>query len=95
MAPITVKSKENWTGTDIANELRIVQEKLGTVIYAVTDGGSTLSLFLLKEIEIIGNQKIIQFRMNIQNKKLELIEWIAQMSDTNIISKMDKMRKTY
>ncbi|MCX6225276.1 MAG: hypothetical protein NTV01_11110 [Bacteroidia bacterium] len=33
--------------------------------------------------------------MNIQTKKLELIEWIAQMSDTNIISKMDKMRKTY
>jgi len=33
--------------------------------------------------------------MNIQNKKLELIEWIAQMSDANIISRMDKMRKTY
>jgi len=33
--------------------------------------------------------------MNIQIKKLELIEWIAQMSDTNIISKMDKLRKTY
>jgi uncharacterized protein YnzC (UPF0291/DUF896 family) len=33
--------------------------------------------------------------MNIQIKKLELIEWIAQMSDTNIISKMDKIRKTY
>jgi hypothetical protein len=33
--------------------------------------------------------------MNIQNKKLELIEWIAQMSDANIISKMDKMRKAY
>lgn len=33
--------------------------------------------------------------MNLQIKKLELIEWIAQMSDTNIISKMDKIRKTY
>ena len=33
--------------------------------------------------------------MNIQIKKLELIEWIAQMSDANIISKMDKIRKTY
>ena len=33
--------------------------------------------------------------MNIQIKKLELIEWIAQMNDTNIISKMDKIRKTY
>jgi hypothetical protein len=42
MVPITVKSKEHWTGKDIANELRIVQEKLGKVIYAVTDGGSTL-----------------------------------------------------
>jgi len=33
--------------------------------------------------------------MNIQIMKLELIEWIAQISDTNIISKMDKIRKTY
>lgn len=33
--------------------------------------------------------------MSIQIKKLELIEWIAQMSDANIISKMDKLRKTY
>jgi predicted transcriptional regulator len=33
--------------------------------------------------------------MDIQVKKLELIEWIAQISDVNIISKMDKIRKTY
>jgi len=33
--------------------------------------------------------------MNIQIKKLELIEWIAQISDTNIISRMDKIRRTY
>ncbi|OFX32623.1 MAG: hypothetical protein A2X08_08795 [Bacteroidetes bacterium GWA2_32_17] len=33
--------------------------------------------------------------MNIQVAKLELIEWITQISDTNIISKMDKIRKTY
>ncbi len=33
--------------------------------------------------------------MDIQVKKLELIEWIAQISDVNIISKMDKIRRTY
>jgi len=33
--------------------------------------------------------------MNIQVKKLELIEWIAQMSDENIINKMNKIRETY
>lgn len=33
--------------------------------------------------------------MDIQEKKLELIEWIAQISDSNIISKMDKIRRTY
>lgn len=33
--------------------------------------------------------------MDIQVKKLELIEWIAQISDSNIISKMDKIRKSY
>lgn len=33
--------------------------------------------------------------MDIQIKKIELIEWIAQISDNNIISKMDKIRRTY
>ena len=33
--------------------------------------------------------------MNIQIKKLELIEWIAQINDSNLISWIDKMRKTY
>jgi len=33
--------------------------------------------------------------MDIQVKKLELIKWIAQISDSNIISKMDKIRRTY
>ncbi len=42
MVPITVKSKEHWTGPDIAHELGIAKEKLGTIIYAVTDSGSTL-----------------------------------------------------
>lgn len=42
MKPITVKSKENWTGQDIADELKIVKEQLGTVIYAVTDACSSL-----------------------------------------------------
>ena len=51
MEPITVKSKERWTGQDIANELKIVEEKLGTIIYAVTDSGSTIK-YGLKEVEI-------------------------------------------
>ncbi|MFH1005422.1 MAG: hypothetical protein V1781_08040 [Bacteroidota bacterium] len=33
--------------------------------------------------------------MDIQVKKLKLIEWIAQINDINIISKMDKIRRTY
>ena len=33
--------------------------------------------------------------MDMQVKKLELIEWIAQISDIKIISKMDKIRRTY
>lgn len=51
MEPITVKSKERWTGQDIANELKIVKEKLGTIIYAVTDGGITLK-YGLKDVGI-------------------------------------------
>ncbi len=42
MEPITVKSREKWTGEDIANELEIVKTKLGGVKYAVTDAGSNL-----------------------------------------------------
>ena len=33
--------------------------------------------------------------MDIQFKKLELIEWFAQITDSNIISKMEKIRKKY
>ena len=51
MEPITVKSKERWTGQDIADELKIVKEKLGTIIYAVTDGGLTLK-YGLKDVDI-------------------------------------------
>ncbi|NEW83947.1 MAG: hypothetical protein GZ094_16485 [Mariniphaga sp.] len=33
--------------------------------------------------------------MDIQLKKLELIEWIAQISDVHVITKMDKIRRSY
>jgi hypothetical protein len=42
MEPLLVKSRERWAGGDISKELNIIKEKLGTVIYAVTDGGSSL-----------------------------------------------------
>jgi hypothetical protein len=42
MEPIIVKSKKSWTGEDIAKELIICKEKVGGVIYATTDGGSTI-----------------------------------------------------
>jgi len=51
MEPIIVKSKEKWTGEDIANELEIVKKNLGKVKYAVTDAGSTLKKGL-KEAKI-------------------------------------------
>lgn len=42
MEPIVVKSKKSWTGEDIAKELDICKEKVGGIIYATTDGGSTI-----------------------------------------------------
>lgn len=42
MEPILVKSSEKWTKENIAKELKIIKKKLGTVIYAVTDAGSSL-----------------------------------------------------
>lgn len=48
MVPVLVKSKEKWTGDDIAHELRHVRQLLGSVIYAVTDACSTLKSGLKK-----------------------------------------------
>jgi hypothetical protein len=42
MEPLLVKSRERWAGSDISKELNIIKEKLGTGVYAVTDGGSPL-----------------------------------------------------
>lgn len=42
MEPIVVKSREKWSGQDIAQELETVKSKLGTIKYAVTDSGTSL-----------------------------------------------------
>lgn len=42
LKPILVKSKEKWTGDEIAKELKTVKKQLGEILYAVTDAGSTL-----------------------------------------------------
>jgi len=42
LKPLLVKSKEKWTGEDIAEQLRIVEKQVGKILYAVTDSGSTL-----------------------------------------------------
>lgn len=48
MVPVLVKSRESWKGNDVAHELEGVKKQLGTVIYAVTDAGSTLKCGLKK-----------------------------------------------
>jgi hypothetical protein len=42
MTPLVVKSKESWTGEDISAEIAYCKEELGSIIYASTDGSSTL-----------------------------------------------------
>ena len=42
MEPILVKSRERWAGSDITKELDKIKNTLGTILYAVTDGGSSL-----------------------------------------------------
>lgn len=46
MEPMLVKSKERWTGNDISKELERIKEELGTVVYAVTDGGEHLKTWI-------------------------------------------------
>ncbi len=48
MKPLVVKSKKSWTGKAIAEELEKSKELVGSVLYATTDGGSTIKngLFL-------------------------------------------------
>jgi len=54
MEPILVKSKKTWTGEDISKELEICKDKVGGVIYATTDGGSSIK----KGLRLSGIQHI-------------------------------------
>lgn len=51
LEPLLVKSKENWTGDMIAEQLGIVKKRIGNILYAVTDSGSALKKGL-REAEI-------------------------------------------
>jgi hypothetical protein len=42
MEPIILKSKKKWTGEDIAEVLKTCKKLVGAVLYATTDGNSTL-----------------------------------------------------
>ncbi|MDR0603761.1 MAG: hypothetical protein LBG80_05600 [Bacteroidales bacterium] len=42
MTPLVVKSRESWTGEDIFAEIEYCKQQLGKIIYATTDGSSTL-----------------------------------------------------
>lgn len=42
MEPLIVKSKKSWTGEGISEELEKCKKMVGKVIYATTDGGSTI-----------------------------------------------------
>lgn len=42
MEPLLVKSREKWQATDIANEINIIKEEIGTILYAVTDAGCSI-----------------------------------------------------
>jgi hypothetical protein len=42
MEPILVKSREKWHGADITNELTGIKQKLGTILYAVSDAGNAI-----------------------------------------------------
>lgn len=51
MEPIIIRSKKRWTGEDISEELEKSKAMLGSVLYATTDGSSTLKKALrLSEI---------------------------------------------
>jgi hypothetical protein len=51
LTPLLVKSKERWTGEDIAQQLKIVKDEIGGILYAVTDSCCTLKKGL-RESEI-------------------------------------------
>ncbi len=52
MEPIIIKSSTSWTAVEIAKELESCKEKLGGVLYATTDGNSSLKKALqLSSIE--------------------------------------------
>lgn len=46
MVPLLVKSRERWKAEDILIELNKVKDELGTIIYAVADGGNSIKTAL-------------------------------------------------
>jgi hypothetical protein len=42
MEPLLVKSREKWQAADIANELNIIKQEIGTILYAVADAGNSI-----------------------------------------------------
>lgn len=48
LKPLLIKSKEKWTGEDIAKELKEIECQIGKILYAVTDAGSVLKNGLQK-----------------------------------------------
>lgn len=53
-----MKSKDKWTGEDIAAILEIVKTKVGKVIYAVTDGGGAL----IKGLKLSGISRVYDIK---------------------------------
>ena len=51
MEPVIIKSSKKWTGEDISAELEKCKDLLGSILYATTDGSSTIKKALrLSEI---------------------------------------------
>lgn len=42
MEPLLVKSREKWQATDIANEINIIKQNIGAILYAVADAGNSI-----------------------------------------------------
>jgi hypothetical protein len=42
MTPLILRSSKHWTAMDIQKELELCRQKLGNILYAVSDGGSNI-----------------------------------------------------
>ena len=87
MEPLIIRSRKKWTGEDISNELEASKALVGKVLYATTDGSSTLKKALrLSGIDHVYDvtHAIAIMLEKLYKKDADFIEFTCQMGQMRL-----------